>query len=115
MQEDTFTHAIDEVEILSVYGGKTRLIGFGSFQLDIHFVKETGYDVWWEVVCVRDASGIVFEGGQYDPIGSLIISHARSLATEDGAIKDAIDLEVSYRLAPEDPNAEHRLRISEVV
>lgn len=115
MQEDTFTHTIDEVEITSAPYGVSRRIGFGTFQLEIHYIKQQGEDVWWEVSDVRDEFGVSFGSGMNDPFGALIISHAKSIATENDSIRDAIDLEVSYRLTPEDPNAEHRLRISEVV
>ena len=115
MQEDTFIHTIDQVEITSAPYGECRRVGFGTFQLEIHYIKEPGQDVWWEVSDVRDELGVSFGTGKNDPVGALIIGHAKSIATESGSIRDAIDLEVSYRLAPEDPNAEHRLRISEVV
>lgn len=113
-QEDTFTHEIDDVEIISHHNGKSRLIGFGSFKIDIHFVKERGFDVWWEVSAVRDECGVEFDGRTSDPIGKMIVDHAKSLA-EVGKIKDRIELEVSQRLAPADENAEHRLGTFELL
>ncbi len=114
MLEDTFTHRIDDVEIISEHEGKSRLIGFGSFDLQIHYVKEPGSDVWWEISDVMDETGVSIAGGVRDPIGEMIVGHLKRL-TASGRAFDRIETEIEYRLPHEDANAEHRLMVRDVV
>lgn len=114
MFEDTFTHRIDDVEIISEHEGKKRLIGFGSFDLLIHYVKELGSDVWWEISDVMDETGVSFAGGKADPTGEMIICHLKRL-TSSGREHDRIETEIGYRLPHEDANAEHRLMVRDVL
>jgi hypothetical protein len=111
--EGFFDYRIDEVEIVSRYGEKERFIGMGDFILHIHYVKEDGHDVYWDVEGVYDSLRVHIDGGTGDHVGAMIVRHLKWLAT--GYEKERIDAEVSARLPHHDDNEEHRLTVRELV